>query len=121
MTEIISTLLVSAVPAVIAGVVSYLGSMKKASTSLKEVQEKNKHELKKLMEQHKIDLDSLKEKHKLDLEMIERQHQHELTMKDKEMQGVIAQQVLKPMFEMFMNNPDVQSELTSRIKEQVKR
>lgn len=121
MTEIILTLLISAVPACIAGVASYLGSMKKASTSFKKIQEKNKHELEKLMEQHKIDLDSLKETHKLDLEKMERQHQYELEMKDKEMMGGVAQEVLTSFITMALNQPDVQSEISTMIKERVNR
>ena len=59
MNEFIQTLLISCIPAIVTGVVTYLVAHKNASAQIKVVKEQNKHDLEKLMEQHKIDIDSL--------------------------------------------------------------
>lgn len=63
MQDIISTLLVSCIPAAITGVVTYLTARRNAKTQIDSLQESNKHENEKLMRQHEVDIESLKEKH----------------------------------------------------------
>ena len=62
MEEILNTLLVSCVPAIITGIISYLTANKKAKAEIATLQESNKHEIEKLMKQHEVDIESLKEK-----------------------------------------------------------
>ena len=61
MEEILNTLLVSCVPAIITGIISYLTANKKAKAEIATLQESNKHEIEKLMKQHEVDIESLKE------------------------------------------------------------
>ena len=60
--DFIKTLLISCIPAIITGAVTYLVAYKNSIAQIKVVEEQNKHDLDKLMEQHKIDIDSLKKK-----------------------------------------------------------
>ena len=54
--EILNTLLVSCVPAIITGIISYLTANKKAKAEIATLQESNKHEIEKLMKQHEVDI-----------------------------------------------------------------
>ena len=65
--EILNTLLVSCVPAIITGIISYLIANKKA-----------KAEIATLMKQHEVDIESLKEKHQLETEKCEQEHKHKI-------------------------------------------
>ena len=60
--DFIKILLISCIPAIITGAVTYLVAYKNATAQIKVVEEQNKHDLDKLMEQHKIDIDSLNNK-----------------------------------------------------------
>ena len=53
-------LLISIVPAIISGIISFLISMKQFKNEIKKVETNNKHEIDKLMKQHEIDINSLK-------------------------------------------------------------
>ena len=76
--EILNTLLVSCVPAIIMGIISYLTANKKAKAEIATLQESNKHEIEKLMKQHEVDIESLKEKHQLETEKCEQEHKHKI-------------------------------------------
>lgn len=78
MQEIINTLLVSCIPAVITGVITYMTANKKAKSEITALQESNKHDIEKLMKQHEVDIESLKEKHQLEIEKSEQDHQHKI-------------------------------------------
>ena len=84
MQEIINTLLVSCIPAVITGVVTYLTTSRKAKTQISSLQESNKHEIEKLMKQHEVDIESLKEKHQLEIEKSEQEHRHKIEIMEIE-------------------------------------
>lgn len=49
MQDIINTLLVSFIPAVLTSIITYLVASKKAKTQILALQESNKHEIEKLM------------------------------------------------------------------------
>lgn len=78
MQEILNTLLVSCIPAVVTGIVTYLTASKNAKAEISSLQESNKHEIEKLMRQHEIDIESLKEKHRLETEKSEQEHRHKV-------------------------------------------
>lgn len=78
MEEILNTLLVSCVPAIMTGIISYLTANKKAKAEIATLQESNKHEIEKLMKQHEVDIESLKEKHQLETEKCEQEHKHKI-------------------------------------------
>ena len=73
MEEILNTLLVSCVPAIITGIISCLTANKKAKAEIATLQESNK-----LMKQHEVDIESLKEKHQLETEKCEQEHKHKI-------------------------------------------
>jgi hypothetical protein len=78
MKEIINTLLVSCIPAIITSVVTFFSVSKRAKTEIASLQESNKHDIEKLMRQHEIDIESLKEKHIQDMEISEQEHAHKI-------------------------------------------
>lgn len=88
----IQTLLISCIPAIITGAVTYLVAHKNASSQIKVVKEQNKHDLNKLMEQHKVDIDSLKEKYRLEAEEKDREHVRKLELMQKEYEFKLKQQ-----------------------------
>ena len=88
MEEILNTLLVSCVPAIITGIISYLTANKKAKAEIATLQESNKHEIEKLMKQHEVDIESLKEKceqeHKHKIEIMQIEHKNALESNEKQ-------------------------------------
>lgn len=78
MQEIINTLLVSCIPAVITGIITFMTANKQAKSEITALQESNKHDIDKLMKQHEVDIESLKEKHQLEIEKSEQDHQHKI-------------------------------------------
>lgn len=86
--DFIKTLLISCIPAIITGAVTYLVAYKNSIAQIKVVEEQNKHDLDKLMEQHKIDIDSLNKKHQQELEKWEVEHKHKLELVEKKMRTI---------------------------------
>lgn len=84
MQEIINTLFVSFIPAVLTSVISYLVASKKAKTEIQSLKESNKHEIEKLMKQHEVDIESLKEKYQLESEKSEQEHKHKIEIMEIE-------------------------------------
>lgn len=78
MQEIINTLLVSCIPSVFTGIITYLTANKKLKAEIATLQESNKHEIEKLMKQHEVDIESLKEKHQLEIEKSDQEHKHKI-------------------------------------------
>ena len=76
--EIANTLLVSCIPAVITGIITYMTASRKAKAEIATLQESNKHDIEKLMKQHEVDIESLKEKHQLETEKSEQDHKHKV-------------------------------------------
>ena len=76
--------MVSCIPAVITGVVTYLTARRNAKTQIDSLQESNKHEIEKLMRQHEVDIESLKEKHNLEAEKSEQEHRHKVEIMEIE-------------------------------------
>ncbi|MCM1253794.1 MAG: hypothetical protein NC321_13320 [Clostridium sp.] len=84
MQEIMSTLLVSCIPAIITGIVTYMTARKNARTQIISLEESNKHEIEKLMRQHEVDIESLKEKYQLEAERSEQEHRHKVEIMEIE-------------------------------------
>lgn len=78
MQEIINTLVISSIPAIITGIITYMTANKKAKSEIDTLKESNKHDIEKLMKQHEVDIESLKEKHQLEIEKSEQEHKHRL-------------------------------------------
>ena len=117
MNEIIKTLLIACVPAIISGVVSFLVAHKNASMQIKVVKEQNKHDLEKLMEQHKIDIDSLNKKHQQELEKMELEHKHKLELIEKENVNTQGQNLITGVMGEMMKMPEVNSQISNGIRQ----
>ena len=110
MNEFVQTLLISCIPALVTGIVTYLVAHRNASAQIKVVKEQNKHDLEKLMEQHKIDIDSLGKQHQQELEKMELEHKHKLELIAKESENNLSQnlmtgllgEIMKTIFVMML-------------------
>lgn len=60
------TLMISLLPALATGLISYLAAAKNANTQMKSIKEQNKADIEKIIEQNKVDIKSLQEKYKLE-------------------------------------------------------
>lgn len=140
MSEFIQTLLISCIPSIITGLVTYLVAHKNASDQIKVVKEQNKHDLEKLMKQHKVDVDSLKEKYRLEAEEKDREHTRKLEIMEKEYEYKLKQQeseaenaakygamkdvfggLVGGMFTSALNTPEVQKQMTDAITDAFKK
>jgi hypothetical protein len=117
MNEFIQTLLISCIPAIVTGVVTYLVAHKNASAQIKVVKEQNKHDLEKLMEQHKIDIDSLGKKHQQELEKMELEHKHKLELIAKENENNLSQNLMTGLVGEIMKMPEAKADIAKGIKQ----
>ena len=116
MNEFLQTLLISCIPAIITGVVSYLVARKNASTQIKLLETQNKHDIDRLMEQHKIDIDSLNQQHQLELEKLELEHKHKLELAKIESENALNQNLINNVVGEAMKMPEIQAELAKGIR-----
>lgn len=117
MNEFVQTLLISCIPALVTGIVTYLVAHKNASAQIKVVKEQNKHDLDKLMKQHKVDIDSLNKKHQQELEKMEIEHNHKLELIEKENENKLSQNLFSGMMSEVMKMPEIKSEIAKGIKQ----
>lgn len=115
--DFIKTLLISCIPAIITGAVTYLIAHKNATAQIKVVEEQNKHDLDKLMEQHKIDIDSLNKKHQQELEKMEVEHKHKLELVEKENENNLNQNFFNGMMSEIIKMPEIKTEIAKGIKQ----
>lgn len=128
MSDILQTLLLSCLPALVTGIFAYFTATKNANLKIRELQKQNEHEINKLMEQHKVDIDALKEKHTLEMEnkgaehrhkieIIELEHKNELVRKEQELEatakygamgGLLSDPKKIEGFLNLMSNPEFQ-------------
>lgn len=113
----IQTLLISCIPAIITGAVTYLVAYKNAASQIKVVKEQNKHDLDKLMKQHNVDIDSLNKKHQQELEKMEIEHKHKLELAEKENENNLNQNLASGMISEIMKMPEIKSEIAKGIKQ----
>lgn len=92
MVEFIKTLMISCIPAVITGILSFLVAKSQANSEIKKLKMENAHDLERLMEQHKVDIEHIREQHKLEMEAKERDHQHKLEIMQKEHENELIRQ-----------------------------
>lgn len=115
--EFIQTLLISCIPAIITGIVTYLVAQKNASAQIKVIKEQNNHDLEKLMEQHKVDIDSLNKKHQQELEKMEIEHKHKLELVEKENENSLNQNLFSGMMSEIIKMPEIKTEIARGIKQ----
>lgn len=116
MNEFVQTLLISCIPAIVTGVVTYLVAHKNASAQIRVVKEQNKHDLEKLMEQHKIDIDSLGKQHQQELEKMELEHKHKLELISKENENSLSQNLMTGLVGEIMKMPEAKAEIAKSIR-----
>jgi CHASE3 domain sensor protein len=114
--DFIKTLLISCIPAIITGAVTYLVAYKNATAQIKVIEEQNKHDLDKLMEQHKVDIDSLNKKHQQELEKMEVEHKHKLELIAKENENNLSQNLMTGLVDEIMKMPEAKAEIAKGIR-----
>lgn len=117
MNEFVQTLLISCIPALVTGMVTYLVAHRNASAQIKVVKEQNKHDLEKLMEQHKIDIDSLGKHHQQKLEKMELEHKHKLELIAKENENNLSQNLMTGLVGEIMKMPEAKAEIAKGIRQ----
>lgn len=117
MNEFIQTLLISCIPALVTGIVTYLVAHRNASAQIKVVKEQNKHDLEKLMEQHKIDIDSLGKQHQQELEKMKLEHKHKLELIAKENENNLSQNLMTGLVSEIMKMPEAKAEIAKGIRQ----
>ena len=115
--DFIKTLLISCIPAIITGAVTYLIYHKNSTAQIKVVEEQNKHDLDKLMEQHKVDIDSLNKKHQQELEKMEVEHKHKLELIAKENENNLSQNLMTGLVGEIMKMPEAKAEIAKGIRQ----
>ena len=137
--EILKTLLIACVPAIVSGIISFILAKSQAKVETKKLQLANEHEIEKLMEQHKVDIDAIREQHRLEMESKEKDHQHKLEIMQKEHEnemirkeselentakynavGNVMTGLFNGMIGGALNSQEVQGEITKKILESVK-
>lgn len=82
--EMMETLLIACVPAILSGIISFVLAKSQAKAENMKLELANRHEVEKLMEQHKIDINAICEQHRLEMELKEKEHMYQLEIMQKE-------------------------------------
>ena len=136
MIEVVKTLLISCIPAIITGIISFSVAKSQANSEIKKLKMENAHDLEHLMEQHKVDIEHIREQHKLEMESKEKDHQHKLEILQKEHENELVRQekeqennakyaamgnVMTGLFNGVLggafNSPEIQTEMSKKILE----
>lgn len=117
MNNFLQTLLISCIPSIIAGVVTYLVAHKNASSQISVLKEQNKHDLERLMEQHKVDIDSLSKQHQQELEKMELEHKHKLELISLESNNNFNQNIMSGIMGEIMKMPETKAEIAKGIRQ----
>ena len=115
MNRFLQTLLISCIPAIVTGFVTYLVAHKNASEQIRVVEEQNKHDLERLMEQHKIDIDSLNKQHQQELEKMDLEHKHKWELIENE--NNLSQNLMTGLMGEIMKIPEVKAEIAKGIRQ----
>lgn len=137
--EILKTLLIACIPAIITGAVSFVLAKNQSKAEMQKLKIANEHEIDKLMEQHKVDIEAIREQHRLEMEAKEKDHQHKLEIMQKDHENAIirkeselentakynaAGSIMTSLFNGMLggafNSPEIQGEITKKILEGVK-
>ena len=86
-----TTIIVSCIPAIVAGTISYLTARHQSKTELKKAAQENSAAIEQLMKQHEIDIESLREQHKMEMESKDKEHEHKLQIMQKEYELKVAE------------------------------
>ncbi len=132
--EVLKTLLISCVPALLSGIVSFILAKSQAKAEINQLKIANEHEIEKLMEQHKVDIESLREQHRLEmdakdrdhthkLEIMQKEHENELIRKESELEntakysamGSIMTGLFNGVIGGALNSPELQGEISKQI------
>lgn len=136
----VETLLISCIPAIVTGIISFCVAESQANSEIKKLKMENEHDLKRLMEQHKVDIEHIQEQHKLELDSKEKDHQHnievmqikhknELERQEKEQENNVKYAAIgKAMTSIHtgvlggtLNFPEVQAELSKKLVKGMKK
>lgn len=134
--EILETLLIACVPAIISGAISFVLAKSQAKSENEKIRLSNQHEINRLMEQHKVDIDAIREQHRLEmqskdkehlykLEIMQKNHDNELVRQEKEQEntakynamGSVMTGLFNGMLGRMMTSPEIQSEMNKKILE----
>lgn len=129
MNNILQTILVTLLPAVTTGLVTYLVSSKTLKSEMEKIHSEHEHDLKKLVAQHSVDIESIKEAHKLEMEKLERMHEQELDtikiqhqqameIKEKESTYQAASSVLNMFLPTILDMPAVKEQLSKQLNKE---
>ena len=137
--EILKTLLLACIPAIVTGFGSFILAKSQAKSEISKLQIANKHDIEKLMEQHKVDIESIREQHRLEMESKEKDHQYKLEIMQKEHENEVIRKeselentakynaigsIVTGLFGGALgnafNSPEIQGELAKQILEGVK-
>ena len=137
--EVLKTLLIACIPAIISGVISFILAKSQSNAEFQKLKLANEYEIDKLMEQHKVDIDAIREQHRLEMEAKEKDHQHKLEIMQKDHENAIIRKeselentakynaagsimtgIFNGMLGGAFNSPEVQGEITKKILEGVK-
>lgn len=97
-------------------VVSILGALIAAISSVMISRKETKGEIDKLIKQHELDLETEREKHKYELEKKEIEHKHQLELMQKEMENKLGADMMNTIMSEAMKMPEVRSQITQGIK-----
>lgn len=86
------TLLISFIPSIITGIVTYLVAHNNTASQIKIVKEQNRHETEKLIQQQKINIENLKAAHALEMESKEQDHINKLELQRIEFENIQLKQ-----------------------------
>ncbi|MCQ2080457.1 MAG: hypothetical protein MJZ11_02285 [Lachnospiraceae bacterium] len=97
-------------------IVSVLGALIAAISSVMISRKETKGEIEKLIKQHELDLETEREKHKYDLEKQEIEHKHQLELMQKEMENKLGADMMNTLMTEAIKMPEIRQQISQGMK-----
>lgn len=97
-------------------VVSVLGALIAAISSVMISRKETKGEIEKLVKQHEMNMESEREKHKYELEKQEIEHKHQLELMQMEMENKLGSDMMNAIMSEAMKMPEVRNQISQGMK-----
>ncbi len=97
-------------------VVSILGALIAAISSVMISRKETKGEIDKLVKQHELDLETERERHKYALEKQELEHKHQMESMQKEIENKLSADLINALMCEAMKMPEVRSQILQGMK-----
>lgn len=120
MNEHVMTFLVSCVPAIITGLVSWLVSWRQTKTQIRILKEQQRHQIEELKEKHRLEMEKISTENTNALEKMEKQYELRMKEIESKMSSEITAGLTQQLMGMIIEMPELKQLMAKKLIEGLK-